>query len=514
MASSQVTDLRQLLERAGEIVDTLDDRSGATVPVDERPGYFDPEPGNDLSEAVARMASAAGPITFVVGAGASMEAGLPSWISLVRGIVDDVAPALGPKERAAWHESIASSGPLAAAAIGRALCSDEGKFRELIWKRLYKGGPPSDYFPGPISKEIANFANRFSDEVRLVTFNYDDLLERSLSSLGLKVQSRVDDRRPPSGTIAVRHLHGRLDRPGRTDPLVLTEVDYARFESSWQDNVMKEALDGLCVFVGLSFSDPNLLRWMYRGGTEKHLAFLTRQGDPRLGPAVRGELETATRARLSQAGIDVYWADFYGEHAQVIHEACRRRGPGRPPDAFATRAARVAERGRRRCVPRSTRFKGRQIAVRSILVALLDIVGSLADAGGVDVRDEDLGLGLWGVDHPQREMSLWASSDRLYADPQSIVPVPFEYASRWAAIEAATRCNVVERDPEVYASRWRFVRGSPLIWRGGTHDRIVVGATTLTSQTPKNDSALAALTEPYKRQIDEELATRLLKLWT
>jgi hypothetical protein len=28
---------------------------------------------------------------------------------------------------------------------------------------------------------------------------------------------------------------------------------------------MARALEGLCVFVGLSFTDQNLLRWVYRG---------------------------------------------------------------------------------------------------------------------------------------------------------------------------------------------------------------------------------------------------------
>ena len=315
----------------------------------------------------------------------------------------------------------------------------------------------------------------------------------------MPVESRVDDLRAKPGVIPVRHLHGRLDTPHRRDPVVLTEADYARFptDETWQARVMKRALNGLCVFAGLSFADPNLLRWVYAGGERRHLALFTRQSSPLLARTVRAELENATRARLSEAGIDAYWADFYGELAQVLHEARRRRGPGRPPRPFLTRARLVAERGRRRCVPHGSRFAGRQRDVSSLLTALLDVVRSVAQAASVDMTGENLGLALWGVDHEKRQLSLWASSDRLYAHAAGIVPIPLEYASRWAAVEAVTRCNTIEQDPRVYASRWRFIRGVPLVWTG-KNDRIVVGAVTLTSTTPADESRLAAL--PRGRQ--------------
>lgn len=296
--------------------------------------------------------------------------------------------------------------------------------------------------------------------------------------------------------------------------MVLTEADYARFpvDDTWQSRVMGRALDGLCVFVGLSFNDPNLLRWVYGGGDQRHLALFTRQSSPSLSQSVRRELERATRARLSQAGVDAYWADFYGELAQVVHEARRRRAPGRSPDAFLTRAARVSGRGKRRCLPHSTSFRARQRALSELLSALLEIVHSVARSAGVDLADEHLGLALWGVDHELREASLWASSDRLYRGTDDVVSLPFELASRWAAVEATTQCNTVEIDPRVYASRWRFIRGVPLVWDGNT-ERIVVGAATLTSTTPAEESRLASLPGAHKLEIDRYISTRLIELW-
>ncbi len=511
--SSPAQELGALLKRAQALTSALGDAPTSAAPRGERPGFFAPESGNDLSEVIERLSRSELPITFVLGAGASMEAGLPSWAALVRGLVKAVAPQLRAADKSAWLEAIDDGGLLAAAATVRAMTS-ETRFRDLLWQHLYPGSKPEDYRPGPLCTEVAAFKKEFPAATSLITFNYDDLLERALSSAGITAEARVDAVDEPPTVAVVRHLHGRLSPKHRDDAVVLTEADYARFpvDSTWQSHVMGRALDGLCVFIGLSFNDPNLLRWVYAGGERRHLALFTRQSSPSVGPAVRRQLERATRARLNQAGVDAYWADFYGELAQVVHEARRRRGPGRRPDPFLTRARRVSLRGRRRCVPQSTAFGTRQRALSELLSALLDIVRSVANSAGVDLADEHLGLGLWGVDHEQREVSLWASSDRAYTRTTDIVSLPFELASRWAAVEATTQCNTVEIDPRVYASRWRFIRGLPLVWDGSS-ERIVVGAATLTSTTPRDESRLAALAGADKLEIDRYIGSRLIQLW-
>jgi hypothetical protein len=511
--SSQASELKALLERAQALAGALGDGPLSPLPLEQRPGFFAPESGNELGEVVDRLSKTDLPITFVLGAGASMEAGLPSWAALVRGLVKTTAPRLRKSEQDAWLEAIDDSGLLAAAATARALSSSGQRFRASLSKHLYGDEKPEDYQPGPLCTEVAAFKRAFFETTSLVTFNYDDLLERALQTADVRAEARIDDIDESPTVAVVRHLHGRLGPKYPDDPVVLTEADYARFpaEDTWQSRVMSRALDGLCVFVGLSFNDPNLLRWVYRGGDRRHLALFTRQSSPSLSPNVRRELERATRARLSEAGVDAYWADFYGELAQVVHEARRRGGQGRHPP-FLTRAAQVSKRGQRRCTPPSTAFGRRQREMSELLSALLDIVQSIARSAGVDLADEHLGLALWGVDHVRREASLWASSDRLYSKPEDIVSVPFELASRWTAVEAATQSNTIEIDPLVYASRWRYVRGVPLVW-GGDTDRIIVGAATLTSTTPAHESALAALAGADKREIDHYLSSRLVQLW-
>ncbi len=206
---------------------------------------------------------------------------------------------------------------------------------------------------------------------------------------------------------------------------------------------MRSALDGVCVFIGLSFTDQNLLRWIYRSTGTDHIAVLARQSSPRLAPDVRREL----RVRYS----------------------------GTPP-------------ARQRNRP----------------------LGRL-------LRDNALGLGLWGLDYDNREVTLWASSDRVHVDASTITAVPLAWASEWVAVEAITQGSVVEWDPDVYASRWRSVRGIPLIWTGPEErERILVGAATLTTTKSAGSSIFDAaeqLAPGIRKVIDRSLHDQLVRLW-
>jgi len=379
-----------------------------------------------------------------------------------------------------------------------------------VQHHVYRGRGEEHFDPGPLVREVAAW-KRDHPGVQLATFNYDSLLERALEDLDLAVDAREDDEPEPDGVAVVRHLHGRLTgRPGE-DAIVLTEGDYARWPAGgWQDQFMERALDGLCVFVGLSFTDQNLLRWIYAAGGDDHVALLARQSSPRLSPPVRRALERASRARLRRANVTVFWADFYAELAQLLHEARRR-----PSQPYAPRAQRRAERGRRRCLP-ATGVETRQRAVREILAGSLAGVRAAIAQFGLDVDEPALGLGLWGIDYERREMALWGSSDRVHVDVSTISAVPFAWASEWVAVEAVTRGSVVEWDPRTYASRWRTVRGIPLVWTGSGRERIVVGAATLTADEPAGASIFDRAEEAapgIRRTIDIALHDQLVAFW-
>jgi hypothetical protein len=474
------------------------------------------QPENDPQPIIERLASARR-LTFVVGAGASMEAGLPSWGDLVRALLESAAPAsLSKSDRTAWLDAAAESGLLGMAATARALAKSDKQFVKRVEERLYRGKPPDHFDPGPLAQEIAAWKQAYP-EVQLATFNYDQLLEHALQDIGVNAEAREDNIAENGGVAVVRHLHGLLTGDSANDAVVLTEGDYALWPAgSWRDEFMRGALDGVCVFLGLSFTDQNLLRWIYGATGSQHIAVLTRQGSPRLSSAVRHELEKATRARLHHANLTAYWADFYAEVAQLMHEARRRRGRGAPPAPYPERAQKRGLKGRRRCLP-GAHLETRQRKVREILSDSLSGVRAALTAVEIDPSDAVLGLSLWGLDYDRREVTLWGSSDRVHVDSSTITGVPLAWDSKWVAVEAITHGSVVEWDPDTYASRWRSVRGIPLVWRRPRQqERIIVGAVTLTTTESSGNSIFdrAEQAAPgIRKTIDIALCKQLVQFW-
>jgi hypothetical protein len=453
-------------------------------------------------EVMERVSQHQGRLTIIVGAGASMEAGLPSWPGLVRRLLEETSSELLPTEhQAEWVEVLENEGLLAAAAVVRALSRDEDHFRARLRTALYAPHGPSQYHPQALAQQIAWLKKQLSSDVRIATGNYDGLLEAALKELGLPVHSYVQGRAEPAASAAVYHLHGRLipSYPA-TGRLVLADDDYARvqYPGSWQERFMREALENdLCLFIGLSLTDPNLIRWLHRyssdpDGDTRHVALFVRQATPDQTPDVRTQLEHAVRQRWAKCGVEAVWADFFGESAQIVHEiALRRAGAALP--GFAERAQTRFDLVSEAIAPENTTaFRASQEETSDFLGTLLDYVRQIAAAGSVDLSDEQLGLGLWVVDHDAGTLECWATADRRFNDRAAIATQPLTYDTPWVSVEAVTRGVVVERDPDVFASRWRLIRGIPIVVQDDSGaGRTITGAVTLTSTTPRSVSALS-----------------------
>jgi hypothetical protein len=486
----------------------LDAAAGAAPPA----RYF---ADSNIDRAITRISAHAGDITLIVGAGASMEADLPAWNVLVRRVLAAYAPKrLSVAEREEWMDAIEAEGPLAAAAVAKAMSPDDEHFAAHIRQALYGERTPSSYRPQALARQIAWLKRLMGSRLRIVTANYDGLLEQALRDEGLTVQSYVIARAERARSAAVYHLHGRLvpSYPA-TGQLVLAEDDYARVQwtGSWQDRFMRQSLEeSLCVFVGLSFTDPNLIRWLYRysqerTGPSQHLVLFTRQGGTLHSRTVRTNLERAAAERWRRCGVEALWCNFFGETAQFVHEIGVRLTPEQPD--FHTRAAARLSSFRDTFLPEDgTAFRARQDSLSRLLGRFLMAVKDIALSAGVELSDEDLGLGLWVVDHGQGVVGCVATADRRFNDARTVVWNQLELESRWIAVEAVTRGVVVQRDPELFASRWRLIRGVPLVLAGenGT-GRNIVGAMTLTSTTPETQSKLRAVPRGTLGQIDRLL---------
>lgn len=500
---------------------------------------FATAPIADLIEA----AGEGGKVSLLVGAGASMEAGLPSWDALLNrlllrggesnGLIDTVAPGAEPtdeqrKQRERWLADAARDGPLGKAALAEALAGPD--LDDWINEALFEpAAGPQDYFPGPISREIPVLRAALGDDLRVMTLNYDDLIEQAFRQHpGAPEPYAISDQnhRVPAGKVGVIHLHGYLGRDGRPrGEIILSEADYMQMQrgTSWQESTVHAALmESTLVFVGTSLLDPNVIRYLHgvtppKGGEPSRFAIFVRQGSyaeevPRTFRAAR---EEALAKRWEALGVRAVFVDHYTDVAQVLAEIARLREleggyvplPERAREWIGTVQTQILG------WDDDTRFAESQRQVNGLLAsALARGVSEAEKLMGAGSWDETLQLALWLVDETGTKMTNWVMTDRLHLQRQTIEPVAVDEYARWVAVRSYCLGTPLAESREIYASRWRFVRGTPLVLRTDRHGRIPVGCLTTASLSLREDTHLAGMRGEVLAAFNDALSDTVLTL--
>jgi len=515
MPGPEVTNIRRLLREAVESAEKIGDEPRVEP---EGSGFFSSANSGSLEDAIGTIAGHQGEITMFVGAGVSTESRLPSWNDLIEQLLAAAAAGLSDEDRELWISATIAQGPLAAAAVARAHYTTESDFKKALRSALYGGRPPESFLPGALARQIALLKKQMGDRLKLTTANYDGLLEAALKDAGLLPVSYVRNRKEPPDKAAVWHLHGRLMRnPSGSGwasdrNLVLTEGDYARStHAKWPEEFVAECLESsLCVFVGLSMTDPNFIRWLYRYQTDsprEHIAVFVRQGTAVPNETVREKLEEAAEARWRLAGVKPVWSNYFGEVAQFVHEIGLRKEDPEVAD-FAQRASARRGVGKENLLPEDPMaFVEAQKDLSQWLIDQVEEVRAIAKVIDIDLASEDMGLGLWVADHARGIAELWGTSEQVWLDRNAIEERPLHVGTRWVGVRAIISGVAVEDDPAVYTTRWRFIRGIPIVVE--TPDRTTVGALTLTAATPLDRCVLSISRAPQEllAAVDRMLST-------
>lgn len=479
----------------------------------------------EVEPLIERLAGA-GELTLLVGAGASMEAGLPSWRALIEQLLQTVGAELAElseEERAAWVAGTIERDDLLGAGAVVGVMAEHG-LDELIPAELYGGRGAEAFAPGPIAHQVAAMRGIWGERLEILTTNYDDLLEQALIDAGVapsKLRSYTQNReraKRAAGTVAVTHLHGLAGRSGTPKGVVLTEEHYHRMQrgTSWQEQMVTERLGGsTCVFVGMSLADPNLIRYLYgykAPERPRHAAIFVRQGEPQVSGPVRAAMEEAARRRWGRCGVQAIFVDHFADAAQLLYEVGYRHQVGPVDYLPVTERAREAigclERGL--AVTNQPEFAKRQVALSTGLRLLLeDLVPYTLSIAGLQVQ-ETLGLALWILDDDGSGLVGWAHSDRAHQDPSTMAPVPVSAASNWVSVRTLCQGTIMEFDRDNYASRWHFVRGLPLVLTEPT--RLPIGALTISSTRPANSSVLTKMPESIEAALHSALQSVALRL--
>lgn len=242
----------------------------------------------------------------MLGSGVSIPRGIPNWDTLAMNVWHEVFGG----QNDPWFNNAANSPrntpqflPIAFELVYRE--KGEADFINILRRQLYgKAKYPADAKNLLSSNEsLAVLARLIMQEHRragrrridaVITFNADDFMEQAVQKIaGIQHYSIQDPLRvvarsthsflggPSMRSIPIYHVHGFLPsgRIVKHNPdnyehmFVFTDAQYwasSASGTSFANRVMASALsEGRCIFIGLSMTDINLLRWLALRNVEK-----------------------------------------------------------------------------------------------------------------------------------------------------------------------------------------------------------------------------------------------------
>ncbi len=289
-------------------------------------------------------------LVFFLGAGVSIDAGVPSWKRLLSelygALLEEASPdlySLSSESRAQAVQlllKLQDNSPLLSA---RTLRSGlRGRFEDSVRKVIYKKASVED------SQQLLSIA-RLCDPPRgrigaraVVTYNFDDLLEQCLSKLNIRYFSvNSGSVRANSMELPIYHVHGLIPQRGALDEdqvLVFSEEGYHTAYNNpytWSNVVQLNLMtQHTCVFVGLSMTDPNLRRLLeiasdaQSDAGPRHVALLRRLADKDLGDdeemsskvaeGISATYHLAWERTLGELGVRILWFEDFSEIPGIL----------------------------------------------------------------------------------------------------------------------------------------------------------------------------------------------------
>jgi len=229
----------------------------------------------------------AGELTLICGAGVSVDAGVPSWRLLLNELLGNLierqlpeAPASTADQRKLvelYQTYISPTSLVVAQYLKNGLGDD---FLSMVRKTLYAKSTDSSELLDAIVDLCRPQRSRKSLQA-IITFNFDDLIESNLRRQHIThVPIYSEGKKASRFELPIYHVNGFLPRDGdlsAENSIVFSEDTYhSQFIDpfSWSNLVQLNQLNhGICLFVGLSMTDPNLRRLLdvsMRKNPERH----------------------------------------------------------------------------------------------------------------------------------------------------------------------------------------------------------------------------------------------------
>ena len=209
-------------------------------------------------------------VTFVVGAGLSIDSGFPTWSQLIYGIADEI-PAMPNLDLGALIRSDGDDLMRKAENVLQMHLSNTGygDVTDIVRRALYSGASKRTT-PGPVVKSLTRLVELLRGRVSILTTNFDDVLDAAISSgsagltpkiFSMSQLSAWQSAQGDPDSVPILHLHGRIGRTKKDSKgaLVLTESEFMKHGAVVRDALTQSLSSSVTVFLGLSITDPNLV---------------------------------------------------------------------------------------------------------------------------------------------------------------------------------------------------------------------------------------------------------------
>lgn len=409
----------------------------------------------EVLEPIRQAVVASGELNLLVGAGASVGAGLPSWNEFTLTLIELSKVAPSREDAAAF---LSAQDLLLALEAARSASRRPSTWIARLRRALY-GPSKNPKVPTTTHIAIADLIANPPDgltTVNCATLNYDTLIEDALRDIGIKAHSVVGAE-PVSSGEPVRHLHGVLTETGASEEVILTLTDYLGLigqSTPWQSHVLQSyRYSGPLLMIGTSYSDMDIRHWFQQhkcsiSAAKPALNILSREG-LKLSKKQFAAVQPALERQWSALGITVVPVHDHADAAQILRELPSLNIPGYVAPAERVKRIYATHTG--------TAFDDVQSAYACHLTndhtAAEALVGDYANAT------------LWLADGTGALLR-WATGGRIYQDERQLRRVAADHDSPWAVAQSYCRNGTTvwrdeERDPDG-PSRWCTVVATPV----------------------------------------------------
>lgn len=287
-------------------------------------------------------------IALFLGAGVSKDAGIPQWNELINALLSRMIASRIKDNNEAFSKHLDSiinyahhnqeNSPITQMRYIKGAFSPE-EYNHFVHTVLYSNSPRVDTDLLTAIAAICTPRRNHIGVQGVVTYNFDNLLERCLEGLRVKtnVISSEEDISTPD-KLSIFHVHGYMpleeDSTSTNTELIFSEEDYHRVYRDaycWSNLAQLNYLrEHTCLFIGCSLTDPNLRRLLdvAKRNNEKprHYAFLRRSTISDIDEVDTVALEEYKKIDLSlrnkyyeTLGLNIIWIDSYDEIPTIIN---------------------------------------------------------------------------------------------------------------------------------------------------------------------------------------------------